>query len=404
MPTKEYSAELSGPGRGSRIYFLFLLVGILLLPAAAVVAAGVIMFGAASAAKTAIPCRYDEASSFSEGLAAVRKDGRWGCINKSGKMVIAPRFEYVTMFSDGLAGVILKERCGFIDTTGALVIPLQYEVVFQFSEGLAVVKKDGRWGCLDRTGKIVIPCRFERMTGFSGGMALVREGTKVGVMDGSGKVSFHPEGEMLASLCRENRRAVHRNGKWGYLDKDGREAIPCRFDFVQAFSDGLATVREGQFWGAIDPTGKWVIPARYNYLPSFSEKVTPVRGVKYFGYIGLHGETVIPEQFAAAGSFSGGYAVVGMERQLGLIERVVKRMGNWLRTGGLRKPWRDLVAAETEMRYGLIDHSGKIVVPAVFAAMVAPHDGMALVRKAGKWCYIAVPPPALPIIKEREKN
>ena len=35
--------------------------------------------------------QYDACSSFSEGLAAVKKGGKWGYIDKTGKTVVSPQ-------------------------------------------------------------------------------------------------------------------------------------------------------------------------------------------------------------------------------------------------------------------------------------------------------------------------
>ena len=47
--------------------------------------------------------QFNNAESFSEGLAAVQIGWRWGFINKAGAMVINPQFDRVEPFSEGLA-------------------------------------------------------------------------------------------------------------------------------------------------------------------------------------------------------------------------------------------------------------------------------------------------------------
>ena len=65
--------------------------------------------------------QFSEAYPFREGLAAVRigdsKTGKWGFIDKQGKMVINPQFDHVTFegtFSEGLAGVRIGGKWGYI--------------------------------------------------------------------------------------------------------------------------------------------------------------------------------------------------------------------------------------------------------------------------------------------------
>src|SRR6266480_225689 len=97
--------------------------------------------------------RYDFAKSFSEGLAAVKDGGKWGYIDKTGKMVIPPQFSEAYRFSEGLATVKDGGQWGYIDKTGKMVIPPQYDLAYQHSEGLAAVKTGGKWGFIDSTGQ-----------------------------------------------------------------------------------------------------------------------------------------------------------------------------------------------------------------------------------------------------------
>ena len=60
-------------------------------------------------------------SYVSEGLIAVRKDGKWGFCNRSGKIKIKPRWNRVDSFRDGRAKVFDGERWGIIDKSGKVI-------------------------------------------------------------------------------------------------------------------------------------------------------------------------------------------------------------------------------------------------------------------------------------------
>ena len=61
----------------------------------------------------------------------------------------------------------------------------------------------------------------------------------------------------------EGLALVNLNGKWGYVDKIGREVIPCKYDYACEFEEGLATVELNGKWGFIDKHGNW-----YDKMPS----------------------------------------------------------------------------------------------------------------------------------------
>ena len=53
-----------------------------------------------------IECRYADARSFDDGLAAVQEpEGLWGYIDTAGRAVVAPQFTVAGAFDDGMAWV-----------------------------------------------------------------------------------------------------------------------------------------------------------------------------------------------------------------------------------------------------------------------------------------------------------
>lgn len=99
--------------------------------------------------RIAIPAKYRRAWVFSEGLAAVQKDGNIGFVDHSGKVVIDFLFPYhgnpLTdfVFKNGVCVVANNEgKCGVIDKTGSWVLPPEYSYVSAFRD-YAVVTADG---------------------------------------------------------------------------------------------------------------------------------------------------------------------------------------------------------------------------------------------------------------------
>jgi hypothetical protein len=72
--------------------------------------------------------RYESATEFSEGLAAVKVGDKWGCVDKTGQMVIPPQFfvRYYPCFADyhffgGVARVWVGQELAYIDVKGKFV-------------------------------------------------------------------------------------------------------------------------------------------------------------------------------------------------------------------------------------------------------------------------------------------
>ena len=56
---------------------------------------------------------------------------------------------------------------------------------------------------------------------------------------------------------------VEVGSKWGYIDKQGRLAIPLRFDWATPFSEGRALITVGVLNGYIDLAGNVVIAPQF---------------------------------------------------------------------------------------------------------------------------------------------
>jgi hypothetical protein len=54
-------------------------------------------------------------------------------MDKTGKMVISREFSWASNFSEGLAAVKLDDKWGYIDKTGKMVIAAQFEAALSFS-------------------------------------------------------------------------------------------------------------------------------------------------------------------------------------------------------------------------------------------------------------------------------
>ncbi len=142
-----------------------------------------------AAGGVAIPCIYDYATPFSEGISKVEINGKQGCINTKGELLVPCVYDDVYEFSEGFAAVKLNGKYGFVDTNGDLVIPCVYDYVESFSEGLASVKSDKWYGVINKKGEAIVPCIYYYVWPFRDGLAYASIGDRKGqIIDRSGHV------------------------------------------------------------------------------------------------------------------------------------------------------------------------------------------------------------------------
>lgn len=202
-------------------------------------------------------------------LAAKRKDGKVGFVNASGEFVVPPSFDEALPFSDGLAAVETGEKWGFVDRNGHQVIPSQYKAAYYFQEGIGQVESDSGCVLIDKSG------------------ATVAKGFNV-----------------LQSI-NEGRIPASRGDKSGYLDLQGKVAIPLIYDTALAFSEGLAAVKKGDKWGYVDRGGQLVIPFQFDNAGTFSQGLAEAKVAKTTGFIDKSGAFSFKLHFREASGFSG---------------------------------------------------------------------------------------------------
>jgi hypothetical protein len=285
--------------------------------------------------RIAVAIQYDRAKPFRQGLAAVQRDGRWGFIDPAGDFVIPPSFEAVAGegFSSGLAGVMIDGLWAAIDTGGRTVIPARYQHPLEFHDGLAVLRRDEAYGFLDARGRVVVEPTYTLARPFSDSLAAVmsggeRVGRRIrqgqwGFVNAEGKVVIEPQYAAVGSF-REGLAFAWKAEEGGsprflgYLDRTGRVVItPEEFASGRDFSEGLAPAKEnnGDRWGFIDRSGEWAVDPRFAWVKPFREGLAAVLvkspgGQARWGYLDRGGRMAIAAQFDEASFFRNGLARV----------------------------------------------------------------------------------------------
>jgi hypothetical protein len=102
----------------------------------------------------------------------------------------------------------------------------------------------------------------------------------------------------LDGICPPELIPYREGDKWGFCDRNKKIVIPCKYDDVEDFSEGLAPVELYGKWGFVDKEGKEVIPIKYDGAGSFSKGLACVELYGKYGYIDKEGT----EYFVFVGS------------------------------------------------------------------------------------------------------
>lgn len=218
--------------------------------------------------------KYDQLSLFSEGYAAVCKNGKWGYIDKTGQEVIPCKYERANPFHEGLASVLSSygSGYGFIDTTGREVIRHRREIEIpgEFSEGLVVVINEfnDHFFVLDKEGRKVFQGTY------GDGNYAPYTSTGMGPFADPAYIEKFIDGKLYIPKGTSGYKVYNTKGKKIKEVSDSEmERITKRATAGQAqtFTHTLYTGKmygietaELYLWGVKDANGKIIIPAEYD--------------------------------------------------------------------------------------------------------------------------------------------
>jgi len=175
---------------------------------------------------------YEEVNEFSEGLAAVSKNGKYGVITTSGEVAVDFVYELISDYQLGHAIVKDNGKYGLIDRNGKTMIPIIYEdLQFVFSDQLLFFE-NGRYGLMNMNGRVVKPAQFIDFLPFNESCAIVTYD--------QGKAILHSSLELLIPRLLDEIEPIKegfiasKDEKYGVFDFFGREVVPLIYDEVIA--------------------------------------------------------------------------------------------------------------------------------------------------------------------------
>lgn len=396
-------------------------------------------------------------------------------------------------------------KVGLIDSFGNYLLPIEYTHLEPLNNNI-IICKDSLCGVIDDALNVVLPLNYERYDYLSGGDELafyksnqvhviyrvktntykqvagfdyigedwlfqyrynprpeypplipVRNGFLMGLVD----TGFNVVTPLIYDRCipafYSNLTVACRNGKFGYLDKNGREIIPCIYAYAEDFKDGIAVVQyEGKFRN-IDSTGKllnanvrehenwrnrnysytligklktvqtatgyglinendvFVVPAIYeNITPlrsehngrtQFSDKVFSARRYGKVGIVDIAGNVLLPFEYEQINDYPSkyGFRVVRKDdKHWGMLNRNCEMIVPCIYEGMSSGYDEDHFQFWTNGKTGIMDTTGKITIPAEYNQMYLYKNNRALVQKDSLFGFIdTAGNVVIPIIFER---
>lgn len=156
-------------------------------------------------------------------------------------------------------------KIGFVNEKGDTIVPLIYDkanmLYYKFVNGICKVAKFERgygYGYIDSIGNEIIPCSYLYLGEEHDGLiAAVR---KVNL----GQMYLNRKGDVILNLdsikgiprdFHNGLALIRKNGRYGYIDKEGKIVIPVEYMYGTDFFNGFANVSIGAKKFSVDVNG-----------------------------------------------------------------------------------------------------------------------------------------------------
>lgn len=199
----------------------------------------------------------------------------YSILDETGAELVAPNYTYIEyLFDDYFIACNNEGKLGVIDKKDNKKIELKYDSVQRIpntniiqttilTEKLTEIYNHN----IEKTGQMI--------------NANIDNKTEYIKMYNEEEVSyFNTNGEIIQNTQIYNKNqlfAKSQEGKWGFVDKDGRVVVDYNYEKVTEFNPyGYAGIKQNGKWGVMDQTGSIILEPIYefsnNIEPSFISK------------------------------------------------------------------------------------------------------------------------------------
>lgn len=220
-------------------------------------------------------CEYESISGFDSGVAYAEKDMSSFYLYDTGKKTQLPssKFAYFP-FSDGLARIknIKTGEWGYTDSKGIIAIDPEFTSASDFKNGHAFVSTKGKDYIINKKGDMrAAPFKLDtNVVIFSNGAGyLTAEDGNLRFFDKGFDVKSHKYLE-INDFSNGVSRARREDGKIVIINEKGDHMLILnKYEDVGDFSEGLAWVKSNGKYGYVDMQGKLVIDTLFSYASDF---------------------------------------------------------------------------------------------------------------------------------------
>ena len=222
--------------------------------------------------------------------------------------IVSSSYDYVNStndFKNGISIVRKNKLTGVVNIYGKEILPCSFEQISILSENLLKVKHNGKYLLLSsQSGKKMNDYCYDDIQVFVGRSIVGYRDDGCAFLNNNGGEDLflsqykYSEGfrNSFAIVSTYTRDSYNR--KYGVINRNGDEVLPCMYDYIGFFSNGLNQVEKDDKRGVVDHNGNEIIPCVYEALgSSYSCGLIYAKQNGKYGFINLKGEIIIPFKY-----------------------------------------------------------------------------------------------------------
>lgn len=239
---------------------------------------------------------YREVGAFGEIAPVVDREGEAYFIDKQGNKKLTasyflekdPEFGEIVRFgplADGLVPAYNGEVWNYYDANTYQKKFGGYKQATPVANGVGAVSKDGQlWAIIDRDGNELTDFEYQAILTDKSGVAaradavIAQKNGMYLLLNKQGKQIGEKEYDSACPFYDNSFAAMEKDGRWIFVNAAGEEKELGEFEEAKSFSAGVAAAKKNGKWGYIDQNGKWIIEPQFYDADAFrSEGVAFVK-------------------------------------------------------------------------------------------------------------------------------
>ena len=202
---------------------------------------------------------FEKVYSINSGNAIIEKGGKIGVITVNGDKKVDTKYNAMTYLYEGYYSATLDGKTSIVDSNDKTKLSGYKSVTYFSDEGFIKAEKE------DGTADLIGTDFEVKVNGLVSEINKKKSYIKVRKDDTYKYYNFKLEEKTIQEVLPANTLFLKKeNGKYGYVNKNGKVAVEIQFDDATEQNDfGYSAVKKNGKWGVIDSTGKMIVDFKY---------------------------------------------------------------------------------------------------------------------------------------------